>query len=229
MNVGTGTVPVWRFGDALETLRTAVARGAVLAIPTESSYGLGVDPRNPDAVKAVYRIKHRESRKPLLVVAANVGQLEALGVDLAAPAVQRLLALWPAPLTAVVPLAASLPASAEERTLAVRIPDDDRLRRLLTEVGPLTATSANLAGDEPLLSPEDLPALLRGFDAVIVDGGRLAGGLPSTLVELGLAGPRVLRQGAFPVARFSAVMQDLMTNSSLNSTTPVEDVAENPW
>ena len=78
-------VPVWHFGDSLAELAGAVARGRVLAIPTESSYGLGVDPRNRDAVETVYRIKHREPRRPLLVVVANAAQLAEVGVDVESP------------------------------------------------------------------------------------------------------------------------------------------------
>ena len=108
-----------------------------------------------------------------------------------------------------------------------------RLRELLAAVGPLTATSANLAGEPPLLAPRDLASLLRGHEATIVDAGTLGGGLPSTLVDLSGAAPRVLREGRFPVARFLELFpvlpSGLKVNDSLNSTTPVEDVAENSW
>ncbi|MEO8503384.1 MAG: L-threonylcarbamoyladenylate synthase [Acidobacteriota bacterium] len=221
-----GNVATWRFGDSVVELAAAVARGMVLAIPTESSYGLGVDPRNRNAVETVYRIKHREPRRPLLVVVADAAQLGDLGVDVETPAVRKLLEVWPAPLTAVLRVREALPAGAGEATLAVRIPDDARLRALLTAVGPLTATSANLAGEPPLLAPLDLASLLRGYESTIVDAGSLSGGPPSTLVDLTGDAPRVLREGSFSVARF---LELFSLNDSLNSTTPVEDVAENSW
>jgi L-threonylcarbamoyladenylate synthase len=116
--------------------------------------------------------------------------------------VKRLFAFWPAPLTAVLPVARPLPASAGTRTLAVRVPDHDRLRELLAALGHgLTATSANRSGEEPIVDPVGLDELLAGEDAMVVDGGRLAGGAPSTLVAI--EGDRlvVLRAGRFPVER----------------------------
>ena len=193
---------VFRFGDPVGPLRDLLRRGGVLAIPTESSYGLGVDPRNPAGVEAVYRIKGREAGKALPVVIAGRGQLAALGVDPNLDIVERLLALWPAALTAVLPIERPLPASAGERTLAVRVPDHPALRELLAALGTgLTATSANRSGDEPVLDPAAAAELLAGEDAVVVDGGVLPGGPPSTLVAIEEDGPKVLRTGKFPAGR----------------------------
>jgi L-threonylcarbamoyladenylate synthase len=195
-------VRFWRPGDPVEPLRSLVARGGVLAIPTESSYGLGADPRNPVGVEAIYRIKERERGKPLPVVVADLGQLRDLGIDPGLPILEALSACWPAPLTAVLPVAWPLPAAAGEPTLAVRIPAHDGLRRLLAELGTgLTATSANRSGEAPVLDPEGAAELLAGADAIVVDGGVLPGGLPSTLVAIEASGPVVLRTGSYPVER----------------------------
>ena len=102
----------WRPGDPIEPLRALLARGGVLAIPTESSYGLGADPRNPEGVEAIYRIKRRERGKPLPVVVADLAQLADLGIDPGLPILEALAACWPAPLTAVLPIARPLPAAA---------------------------------------------------------------------------------------------------------------------
>lgn len=192
----------WRPGDPVEPLRSLVARGGVLAIPTESSYGLGADPRNPVGVEAIYRIKERERGRPLPVVVADLGQLRDLGIDPGLPILEALSACWPAPLTAVLPVARPLPAAAGEPTLAVRIPAHEGLRRLLAELGTgLTATSANRSGEAPVLDPEGAAELLAGADAIVVDGGVLPGGLPSTLVAIEASGPVVLRTGSYPVER----------------------------
>jgi len=202
-------VPIWRPGEPVAPLAALLARGGVLAIPTESSYGLGADPWNPEGVARVYRIKQREAGKPLPVVAAGIGQLAGLGIDPEAPILRSMLgrldALWPAPLTAVLPVARPLPASAGETTLAVRVPAHEGLRRLLAALGtPLTATSANPSGGPPALEPEEAAALLAGEDAVVIDGGRLPGGPPSTLVTPRPEGGfEVLRAGAFPAERLS--------------------------
>jgi len=195
-------VRLWRRGDPIEPLRALLARGGVLAIPTESSYGLGADPRNPGGVEAVYRIKGRERGKPLPVVVADLRQLTDLGIDPGLPILDALAACWPAPLTVVLPVVRSLPAAAGEPTLAVRIPAHDGLRRLLAELGHgLTATSANLSGGAPILDPQEAAKLLEGADAAVVDGGLLPGGPPSTLVAIETSGPVVLRTGMFPVER----------------------------
>ncbi len=195
-------VTFWRFGDPIAPLRALLARGGVLAIPTESSYGLGVDPWNPAGVEAIYRIKEREAGKPLPVVIAGRDQLAGLGIDPDLNIVKRLFALWPAPLTAVLPVARPLPASAGTRTLAVRVPDHGPLRELLAALGHgLTATSANASGEAPMVDPAAVAGLLAGEDAVVVDGGVLPGGPPSTLVAIEKDRLVVLRSGRFPAER----------------------------
>lgn len=189
----------WHWGEPLEPIRRLLARGGVLAIPTESSYGLAVDPRSRPGVEAIFRFKQRESRKPLPVVVGGTHHLEQLGVE---PGDERLLALaelWPAPLTVVVPIAADLPAAAGTRSLGVRIPGHDRLRRLLLELDHgLTATSANVSGRPPVLEPAELVRQLTGRDALVIDDGVLPGGEPSTVVALTATGLALLRQGSYP-------------------------------
>jgi len=196
---------LWRPGEPVAPLRALLARGGLLAIPTESSYGLAVDPRSAAGVDAVYRVKEREAGKPLPVIAADLGQLAALGVGLDDEAIRRAARLWPAALTVVAPIVEPLPASAGERTLAVRIPDHAELRSLLTTLGTaLTATSANRSGEPPLLDPAEVANLLATEDAVVVDGGTLSGGPPSTLAAWTGKSWNVLRPGRFPPSALPA-------------------------
>lgn len=198
----------WRWGDPVEPLRELLARGGVLAIPTESSYGLGADPRNRKGVEAIYRIKGREPRKALPVVVADRQQLAGLGIDPDLSILRPLSACWPGPLTAVLPIRSGIPAAAGEPTLAVRIPGHEGLRSLLAALGHgLTATSANPSGEEPVLDPEGAADLLAGEDAMVVDGGVLPGGPPSTLVAIEEGGPVVLRTGRFPVERLREALR----------------------
>lgn len=188
----------WRFGDDVAPLRASIARGGILAIPTESSYGLAVDPDSEAGVEAIYRVKERERGKPLPVVAADLAQIAALGIAADDEGVRRAAALWPAAFTVVAAIAEPLPASAGERTLAVRIPAHPELRALLHALGTaLTATSANRSREPPLLDPAEVAELLAVEDAIVVDGGVLAGGPPSTFAEWSDAGWRILRQGRF--------------------------------
>jgi L-threonylcarbamoyladenylate synthase len=199
----TGTPRLWRFGEDPAPLRELLARGGILAIPTESSYGLAADPRNPVGVEAIFAAKGRAASKPLPVVVAGVSQLPDLGIATDSPAVAGAQRWWPAALSVLLPFEATpepspgLPAAAGADSLAVRVPARPDLRELLAVLGPLTATSANLSGQPPILEPFAALELLRGCDAMVIDGGRLPGGAPSTLVEWTAAGWRVLRAGSF--------------------------------
>lgn len=200
----SSTARRWLPSDDLGDLIACLARGGVLAIPTESSYGLAVDPRNAAGVAAIQRIKGRVEDKGLPVVAANLEQIVALGVDPADPALARIAPFWPAALSVVLPVADRLPASplAGPPSLAVRIPFHETLRGLLTKLGgALTATSANPSGQPPLVDPAEVATWLAGADTLVVDGGVLPGGLPSTLVAFEDGQARILRAGAFPPDR----------------------------
>ncbi len=205
---------VWRPGDPVEALVAARQRGALLFIPTESSYGIGVDPTSRRAVEAVYAFKGREGGKPLPVVLAEAGQVAALGLDAASPELAGPLAraagCWPGPLTVILPLpaeASELPAAAGSGGIAVRVPAHDGLRRLLDAVGPLTATSANASGEPPVTDAGELERWGGEVDAVLVDGGALPGGPPSTLVSFGAGGDlRVLRPGRLTAAELEACL-----------------------
>ncbi|HEY8020724.1 MAG TPA: L-threonylcarbamoyladenylate synthase [Thermoanaerobaculia bacterium] len=201
-------IRIWRWGDPLGPLAALLARGGVLAVPTESSYALAADPRNPEGVAAVYRIKRRGAGKPLPVVAAGLGQLAGLGIDPDLPILAVLAhAAWPGPLTAVLPLTRPLPAAAGLPSLAVRVPAHDRLRTLLAELGSgLTATSANHSGGAPAREPSAAAALLAGEDAALVDDGPLPGGPPSTIVRWTPEGLEVLRRGSFPAPGLAALL-----------------------
>lgn len=187
----------WRFGSPVAPLRALLDRGGVLAIPTESSYGLAADPRNPEGIALVYRLKGRDAGKALPLVAADLDQIVALGVDPAGPELALAARAWPGPMTVVLPVAGELPAAAGGATIAVRIPAHAGLRGLLAELGrPLTATSANRSGEPPVLDPDAAARLLAGEDAEVVDGGRLSGGPPSTIVRWRGGRLEVLREGA---------------------------------
>lgn len=210
---------IWRFGDSVTALRDVLDRGGILAVPTESSYGLAVDPRSERGVRAIYQVKGRETTKALPVIVGDLDQLAQLGIDPGSPEIAPFRSFWPAALSVIASTAESLPAGGGEPRLAVRVPAHEGLRALLVELGrPLTATSANLAGEPPILVLPELEPLLAGADAVAVDGGALEGGAPSTLVELRGVTLRVLRRGRFPVDELRRRF----------STATVEIIVENP-
>jgi len=177
---------------AVAAVRTAVAGHGIVAVPTETAYGLAVSPGDDVAVGRLFELKRRPREKALLVVGASIDQLAEL-VRIPDEWRKRLEAAWPAALTVVLPAAGPTAAGGGWGSLAVRVPAHPLLRSLLAAVGPLTATSANPSGGEALASPD---ALGHGV-AVLLDGGPTPGGAPSTLVDLMSSPPRVLREGAW--------------------------------
>ncbi len=181
---------------AVETVRETCARHGLTAIPTETFYGLAVDPRDAIAVQRVYEVKGRDTAKLLLVVGGSLEQLDEL---VAIPSAHRgrLRAAWPAALTVVLPSRRVLPAG--DTTVAVRVPDAPLLRSLLLRTGPLTATSANRSGEAPEVDPVAVAALLGSELDLLLDGGATPGGAPTTLVDATGERMIVLRQGAWRV------------------------------
>jgi L-threonylcarbamoyladenylate synthase len=189
----------------------ALEKGGVIVYPTDTFYGLGASGFRAEAVLKVFRLKRRNAAKPLSLVIPDVtGMLEAVAgsiPDLLEPLAER---FWPGPLTLILPASPRLPREllGDADRIGVRIPDHPWLRSLLREARfPLTATSANLSGDpettDPLTAARSFP---EGVD-LIVDGGRTAGGLASTVVDLTAAPPRILREGAVPSDVLRAVWE----------------------
>ena len=197
----TAVPPLWRWGDRLEALESCWKEGGIVAIPTESTYGLAVDPDNAEAVESVVRCKGRSAQLPLPVLAASAEDLLRLGVRLDLPVLEPAIAAWPAALTVVAPLERPVAAALGMPTLAVRVPDHEPLRRLLAATRrTVTGTSANRSGEKPAVRPGQVKSLLTGVRAVIIDGEDLPGGEPSTIVGIDNGQLIVLRQGRYDVA-----------------------------
>jgi L-threonylcarbamoyladenylate synthase len=170
--------------------------GGVLLLPTDTIYGIHGRALDPSAVRRIFAIKGREQDKPLPVLFASIAQLKALGAVLSPRAEDFLGQTWPAPLTALVELQRSIPATAGSTTVAARVPAVGWLRQLLLAAGPLASTSANVSGQAPACRVSDVPAEVRGQLDGIVDSGRLTG-LASTIIDLSSDPPILVRQGEF--------------------------------
>ena len=173
-------------------------------------------PGTRTGVEAIYRIKGREAGKPLPVVVAGPGAARGFGSRSQTFIYWKCLsARWPAPLTAVLPIASRPAAGLGRRRRRWRSASRStrRLRGLLAALGHgLTATSANRSGGEPILDPARRRGwrLVAGEDAVVVDGGVLPGGPPSTLVAIEGEGLVVLRAGRFPVERLCETLRPIV-------------------
>jgi L-threonylcarbamoyladenylate synthase len=173
-----------------------VRKGGVVLFPTETFYGLGVDPQRRDAVERVYAMKGRPAELALPVLCADWAQLEDL-VEVPERHRVRLSRIWPGAVTTVLRCRRDLP-SGVAGTVAVRIPGHAMLRTVLYRTGPLTGSSANRHG-RPACTEVDsaLDSLVEPPDLVL-DGGTTDGGQPTTVVDLTCNPPAVIRLGAVP-------------------------------
>lgn len=181
--------PGW-LEPALEALRT----GEVVGVPTDTVYGLAVDPWNEAAVGRLFALKGRPDDRPVGLLAASRRHVEEMA-DLGSGA--DLAEHWPGPLTLVVRPTVMIPdwiGTAAVRTVGIRVPDHDDLRVLLSVTGPLAVTSANLSGQPEALDEAAARATFGDGVAMYVPG-RAPGGTASTVVDVTTDQPRVLRPG----------------------------------
>ncbi len=192
--------------DAADFLRA----GQLVAFATETVYGLGADATQAAAVRRIYKVKRRPADNPLIVHVLNQQQAEdyAVGFD----DVARILArrFWPGPLTMVVGHGSKIPpeVSAGTPTMAVRCPSHWAAQRLLASLGrPIAAPSANLSGHVSPTTAADVLAELGGRIPLILDGGRCRVGVESTVIDLTVDPPVVLRPGSVTVEMIRAALR----------------------
>lgn len=179
---------------AIETLRA----GGVVAYPTDTLYGLAVDPRSEVAVERLFDVKGRDRTQAIPLIAANVEQAQRAG-RFGRDELRLAAAFWPGPLAIVVRADEALAGNvvAGDGTVAIRVPAHELARALADEFGfCLTATSANLSGQPPTASPDVVAVTLRDRVDLLLDGGDAPGGAPSTIVAIRHDGPTLVRAGA---------------------------------
>jgi L-threonylcarbamoyladenylate synthase len=190
--------------DAVRLLR----EGAVVALPTDTVYGVAASLAHRDAVASLFLLKNRPSGVPLPVLVHALSPIQEIDVEWSNQAQRLSEEFWPGSLTIVVPasheLALTLGGSSD--TVGVRVPDDELLLSILRECGPLAVSSANTHGADPCQSANDVLQALAGEHlAGVLDGGVRRGEV-STVVEVGESSWRVLRDGAISAARIAAVL-----------------------
>jgi L-threonylcarbamoyladenylate synthase len=177
----------------------ALRAGGVVAIPTETVYGLAADVANPAAIARVYAIKGRPADHPLIVHAHDVDALAGYVAEIP-PALRALAArFWPGPLTVIVARGARTPhgVTGGQDTVAVRVPDHPLARAILASFGgALAAPSANRFGGVSPTTAEHVRGDLGDAVDLVVDGGPARVGVESTILDLTAAVPAVLRAGA---------------------------------
>lgn len=188
-----------RPGQAFSRARDALAAGGVIAYPTDTFYGLGVDPKNAAAVRKLFLIKDRLPDQPILLLLPHAGGVRDWAASLPPKAEKLMQQYWPGPLTLVFRARAEVvpELTAGTGTIGLRVPGNELTREFLEFLDmALTGTSANLSGGPSPQTAEEAAAALGDRVDLILDGGPTTGGKPSTVVDVTQNCLRVVREGA---------------------------------
>lgn len=183
--------------------------GGLVAIPTETVYGLAANALNESAVKKIFEAKGRPSDNPLIVHISDIDEIYNLVSELPVAAQKLADAFWPGPLTIILKKSEIIPAviCGGLDSVAIRVPDNSVARKIIREAGcPLAAPSANLSGSPSPTKASHVVADLSGKIDAIVDAGACAVGVESTVVSLCTEVPRILRPGAITVEQLEKVI-----------------------
>ena len=180
-----------------QQLKVVLQRGGIAAIPTETFYGLGVNPFDRKGLDQLRAVKGRGEEKPILVLLGSLKDLPSFAEQVPSAASVLMEAFWPGPLTIVFPARSTVPSIVTAGTgrIGIRLSSCRPLREVLNRVGPLTGTSANRAGGPPARTAREVQEAFGEEIDLIIDAGPAPGGLPSTVVEADET-LRIVREGA---------------------------------
>ncbi|MEO3855241.1 L-threonylcarbamoyladenylate synthase [Acrocarpospora sp. B8E8] len=193
---------------------SAVRSGELVVLPTDTVYGIGADAFTPTAVTALLEAKGRGRDMPVPVLVGTVRAANALVEGLGTYGQDLVDSFWPGPLTLVCRVNRSLTWDLGETkgTVALRMPLHGVALDLLKETGPMAVSSANRSGAAPATTAVQAEEQLGESVAVYLDGGPCDDSVPSTILDLTTAVPRVLRQGAIPADKIKAIVGYLATD-----------------
>ena len=181
-----------------ESLTILKNRG-IIAYPTESFYALGVMATDEKAVKRLYELKKRPAEKPLPLIVGDIDALESITSEISSTAKELMKRFWPGPLTLLFEARENIPVLLTGGTgkVAVRIPGKSAALDLARALKlPVTATSANLSGKPPAEDPDAVISYFGEKIDLVVDAGKSPGGRPSTIVDVTVTPPEILREGS---------------------------------
>ena len=202
----------------LERVSSTMERGGIVAFPTETLYGLSVDPRNPRALERLFEMKHRPRSRQLPFVASTLDQARELARIEGSLARQLADRFWPGPLTLVLPLRTPNALASWDwgPTVGIRVPGCALIRELAAHLGiPLPATSANLHATSLESDPSRFPDELLNSIDLLLDAGRLPPSLPSTVLSLVSERPTILRQGAVSESELASFLSPIAPTGSI--------------
>lgn len=182
---------------AAETIR----KGGVVVFPTQCLYGVGADALNADAVDRVFQLKRRPPENPILVLIPERDCINRIAGPIP-PAAEKIMdVFWPGSVTLLLEARSSLPAALTAGTgkIGVRLPLHPVARRLVAKTGrPMTGTSANLSGEPGAMRISDISNDILSTADLVIDAGTLKGGTGSTVVDVTVFPPRIVREGIVP-------------------------------
>ena len=192
--------------------------GELVAIPTETVYGLGANALDGNAVKKIFAAKGRPQDNPLIVHIADVRELYGIAREVPDAALKLAAAYWPGPLTIILPKGDAIPdeVSAGLDTVAIRMPSHPVANAVIRAAGvPVAAPSANISGFPSPTAAQYVIDDMNGRIACIVDGGDCEFGIESTVVTLATDPPQLLRPGAVTLEQLKAVLGDVAVNPAV--------------
>jgi L-threonylcarbamoyladenylate synthase len=194
---------------AIRYAADVLRHNGLVGFPTDTVYGVAALVFRHEPVQRLYTVKGRPTDKAIAVLIGREADLLSVAADL--PPAARVLArrFWPGSITLVVARHPNLPPIVSPLpTVGVRMPDHPVARALLEQTGPLAVSSANRSGEASPLTAADVVAQLSGRIELVLDGGRVPGGVPSTVVDCTGAVPQVLREGPITAAAIAAAVRD---------------------
>ena len=208
-----------------------IKNNGLVAIPTETVYGLGANGLNEDAVAKIFVAKGRPQDNPLILHVADAKDIEKFCHDIPQAAYDLAAAFWPGPLTMVLPARSCVPkcTTAGLPTVAVRCPDNDVTRQIIALAGvPIAAPSANISGKPSTTTAEHVLHDHDGKIELIVDGGACRVGVESTIVDLTEDRPRLLRPGGITPEQLMEVLGDLVVDKAVTAQIDKDAVVKAP-
>ena len=202
--------------QAILEVAESVMSGGVIGYPTDTLYGLGCSLFDVSAVEMVARLKRRDPSLAVISLIPDAAQTFGLAADISEVAERLMARFWPGPLSLIFRASMVIPQSVRGAgdTVALRVPRDILCERLLDRIGgPVVSSSANLTGQRPAETAEEVARIFGNQLDLVVDGGPRRGNVPSTLVDVSHLRPRLLRRGAVDVSGELGDFEDATTSA----------------
>ena len=187
------------FEDAVTEAVRILKAGGIIAYPTESFYALGAMALNEKAIMKIFDLKNRPYGKPLPLIVNDIQTLLIAAKEIPDQAKEMMTKFWPGPLTMIFEAQKEIPLliTGDSNNVAVRIPGESVALQIAKAVKmPVTATSANLSSMPPAIDTEAVLSYFGDNIDLILDGGQAPGGKPSTILDVTVTPPRILREGS---------------------------------